>query len=630
VVPSTPDPIALGEQELRDGWRVFDALRTPVWVFDADERRLVWANHAALRLFGASSLQELLALDFAAEKTRPWDPDAPGSAMATSTFSRLPSTDGRNLLLIEATSAGAQAELERRLKDRALELERLNEALGEERKFMSLVLETVGSLLVVTNARGEIVKVNRALCELLGSTAEDLRDRHIWDFLVGHEAEVVRRTFVEHGESLHVVMPKAIDGQVRARSGELRLITWQNALIFDREGRTEFAIGAGTDITGRREMQGRLQISDRMASIGTLAAGVAHGINNPLAYVIANLHHIRERIDAELDPATLSELKELLDESLDGANRVRRIVGDLRTFSREDDDRVQAVDLHQVVERALNMAMNELRHRARVIPKFGAIPRVLGTEGKLGQVVLNLLVNAAQAIEPGAVDENTIELDTALDRHGRPTLEIRDTGVGIPPENLSKIFDPFFTTKPLGVGTGLGLSIAHRIVSEFGGEIVVRSKFGAGTTVSLILQEAPRHSEAPRRPSTLPPPSGRKRNLRILIVDDEPAILRALQRLLSSHEVFRAASGREAVERVEQIGPFDVIFCDVMMPELSGPDVYRRVSELKPGQEQKIVFVTGGAFADQTAKFLESIPNPKLSKPFEPGVVRELIKSLSA
>jgi PAS domain S-box-containing protein len=591
---------------------------------------VIWANGAALLLFGAGTLEELLRRDFAAEKVRPWDPDEPNNAIAPRTFARLATSDGHPLLLIEAAPAGSQAELEQRLKDRALELERLNEALGEERKFMSLVLETVGSLLVVSNARGEIVKVNRALCELVGSSANELHGRHIWDYLVGHEAEVVRRTFAEYGEGLHMVMPKAIDAQIRAKSGEIRLITWQNALIFDREGRTEFAIGAGTDITGRREMQGRLQISDRMASIGTLAAGVAHGINNPLAYVIANLHHLREHIDDAGDPNALLELKELVDESLDGANRVRRIVGDLRTFSREDDDRVQAVDLHQVVERALNMAMNEVRHRARIVQKLGAIPRVLGTEGKLGQVVLNLLVNAAQAIEPGAVDANTIELRTSLDRHGRPKLEIRDSGVGIPPENLSKIFDPFFTTKPLGVGTGLGLSIAHRIVSEFGGEIVVSSKFGAGTTVSLILQEAPRHSDAPRRPSTLPPPSERKRNLRILIVDDEPAILRALQRLLASHEVFRAASGREAVERVEQIGPFDLIFCDVMMPELSGPDVYRRVSELKPGQEQKIVFVTGGAFADQTAKFLESIPNPKLSKPFEPAAVRELIKSLSA
>ena len=608
-----------------DGLGVLAALATPIWVFDPDSERIVWANQAALRLFGASSPKALLERDFAAELTPAEQlglkaclerlehservADAfpiPGAPLTPCIYSWLGEGADR-VLLIEALPPAA--------------------ALDEKQRFAELVLESAGSLLVVSDSRGEIVEVNRALCQLVGASADELRGRRVWEFLTGHEAAVVRHAFAEHGSSLHAVMPKRADAQIRAKSGELRLITWETTLISDDRGRTEFAIGAGTDITGRREMQGRLQISDRMASIGTLAAGVAHGINNPLAYVIANLHHVRERLEAGLE---LSGLKELLDETLHGANRVRRIVGDLATFSPDEDERVRPVDLHLVLERALAMAANEIDHRALVTRKLGAVPRVLGTEAKLGQVVLNLLVNAAQAIEPGRIHENSIEVSTSLDRHGRPKLVIRDTGVGIPPENLSKIFDPFFTTKPLGVGTGLGLSIAHRIVSEFGGEITVASKFGEGTTVSLILQEAPGQSEPVPRPSTLPPPAARKPKLRILIVDDEPAILRALQRLLSSHEVFRAASGREAVERIEQIGPFDVIFCDVMMPELSGPDVYRRVSEIRPGQEQKIVFVTGGAFADQVAKFLDSIPNPKLAKPFEPGAVRELINSLSA
>jgi PAS domain S-box-containing protein len=524
------------------------------------------------------------------------------------------------------------SELESRVKERTLELERLNRELGEERQFVSAVVETVGSLLIVADAYGTAVRVNRALCELTGYTPEELTGRPIWETLLAPpEAEIVERAFVQHGPRFHTIMPKTVEGMLRTKSGEPRVVSWTNAALLDPVGLTEYVIGAGVDVTDRKEIQLRLQISDRMASIGTLAAGVAHGINNPLAYVIANLDYVRNKLAqpwSQLPAEEVREVRELVEESLEGADRVRRIVGDLRMFSRQGDDRVQAVDLRAVIERALNMAMNEIRHRARVVLKLEPVPRVLGTESKLGQVVLNLLVNAAQAIEAGNVENNSITVRTLQDKHGRPRLEIQDTGVGIPEEYLRRVFDPFFTTKPVGVGTGLGLSISHRIVSEFGGEIGVESEHQRGTLVWVALETAPLEVVIPK-PPTFPPPSAREHAARVLIVDDEPAILRALSRVLSGYQVTRALSGKEAVAHIEQSGPFDVVFCDVMMPELSGIDVYERAKQVCPGQEQRIVFITGGAFTEQAAAFIDSIDNPKLGKPFDGGEVRALVKALT-
>jgi PAS domain S-box-containing protein len=490
------------------------------------------------------------------------------------------------------------SELESRVRERTLDLERLNRELGDERQFVSAVVETVGSLLIVADAYGNAVRVNRALCELTGYRSEELVGRPIWQtLLTSPESEMVERAFAQHGPRFHLVMPKNIEGTIRTKSGEPRIVSWTNAALLDASGCTEYVIGAGVDVTDRKEIQVRLQISDRMASIGTLAAGVAHGINNPLAYVIANLDYVKHKLArpwSELPGEEVREVRELLDESLEGADRVRRIVGDLRSFSRHGDDRVTAVDLTAVIERALNMAMNEIRHRARVVLMLDPVPRVLGTESKLGQVVLNLLVNAAQAIEAGNVEHNSITVRTLLDKHGRPRLEIEDTGIGIPEEYLRRVFDPFFTTKPVGVGTGLGLSISHRIVSEFGGEIGIESQHQRGTLVWLSLETAPLEAVAPPKPPTFPPPSNREHSARILIVDDEPAILRALSRVLQGYQVTRALSGREALSRIEHSGPYDVVFCDVMMPELSGIDVYERAKEVCPGQERRIVFITGG------------------------------------
>jgi two-component system, cell cycle sensor histidine kinase and response regulator CckA len=380
------------------------------------------------------------------------------------------------------------------------------------------------------------------------------------------------------------------------------------------------------------EVEQRLQSRDRMASIGTLAAGVVHGINNPLSYVIANLEYVKRLLakgPEKLEPGVFGELADVLEDSLDGAERVRRIVSDLGSFSQPIEAAVLAVDLERAAERALSVAANEIRHRARVVRQFGGIVAGQGTEAKLGQVILSVLINAAHSIEPGAIDRNAITVRTRHDAQGHPTLEIEDTGCGIASENLPRVFDPFFTTKPIGVGAGLGLSIAHRIVHEQGGEIRVESEHGRGTKVVITLPAAALAASPDPVLASIPPFSTERFRARVLVIDDEPAILRAFRRVLYTHEVVLATSGPEAMQKLAEGAPFDAIFCDVMMPEMSGVEVYQRISERHPGQEQKVVFMTGGAFTEPAAHFIGSVHNPKLKKPFTGTSVRALVADVA-
>ena len=260
------------------------------------------------------------------------------------------------------------------------------------------------------------------------------------------------------------------------------------------------------DLTERKQIEAQLVMADRLASVGRLAATVGHEINNPLAYVLANLELALERLGAPtLPPLTAppsapvaeaararnAEIAEMLREAREGAERVRSIVRDLKVFSRGESEERARVDPRRVLDSCVNMATGEIRHRARLVKRYQETPRVLANEARLGQVLLNLLINAAHAIPEDASDLQEITVSTSTDARGRVVLEVRDTGVGMTDEVKKHIFEPFFTTKTGGLGTGLGLSICQSIVTTLGGEIAVESEPGRGTSFRVFLPPAP-------------------------------------------------------------------------------------------------------------------------------------------
>lgn len=384
--------------------------------------------------------------------------------------------------------------------------------------------------------------------------------------------------------------------------------------------------------------------AERMATVGMLSASIAHEINNPLTVVTGNLEIIDQVIQSLAvrgpGPATddgalgkvLAEAIALIDQplrdALEGAERVRNIVRDLRIFSRSDDDeKPYPVDLHQVLESAIRMTSNEVRHRARLIRRFGAVPPVEGHEARLGQVFINLIVNAAQAMPEAPSAVGTIEIVTVLAQDRRVAVEIRDTGVGIPPDKLGSVFEPFFTTKPAGVGTGLGLAISHRIVREFGGDISVESQVGVGTTFRVVLRPAGAANEVPpvaEHDGAAPPRRGQ-----ILVVDDEQTLCNVVHRILSPrHDVIQTISANEVLMRLRRGERFDVILSDVMMPEMSGVALYREIAAIAPDQAARMVFMTGGLFSPEARAFFQDRSHRAIEKPFKASALQALVEDV--
>ncbi|WP_257458628.1 ATP-binding protein [Archangium lipolyticum] len=390
-----------------------------------------------------------------------------------------------------------------------------------------------------------------------------------------------------------------------------------------------------------RSTQEQLIVADRRTSVGTLAAGVAHEINNPLAYVTANLQFaLRElpqlkRLAREGTPDTPStqeeedweEVLNALSEAREGCARVQHIVQSLKSFSRGDEDKREPTDLGHTLETAINMAGNEIRHRARLVRDYQHVPPVEANEVRLAQVFLNLLINAAHAIEPGAADQNEIRISTHLGEDGRVRVAITDTGSGMTPEVRGRLFTPFFTTKPVGVGTGLGLSVCEGIVTSLGGTIEVQSEPGEGSTFTVVLPPCTTaaHDGADEPAAPLP----RAKRSRILVVDDEPLVGAALRRALGrEHEVFVTTGAREALTRMRQGPPFDVILCDLMMPEMTGMELYTELQRTNPEQARRVLFLSGGAFTETTRAFLELHQERAMGKPIDMDTLRERLRVL--
>jgi PAS domain S-box-containing protein len=425
---------------------------------------------------------------------------------------------------------------------------------------------------------------------------------------------------------------KPADYEVRylRADGEYAVMESSLAALAEFEGAPALLVMA-RNVTERKKLQAQLQVSERLVSVGTLAAGVAHEINSPLAALLGHLEWLSARLerrlceespDGEFAAAaharaveSLFELAEPVREAKDAAERVRLIVRDLKIFSRAEEELRGPVDLTRVLDSAARLAWNEVRHRGRLIKDYRLLPPAFGNEARLGQVVLNLLINAAQAIPEGQADRHEIRLSARATANARVVIEVRDTGVGIAPEVQARIFDPFFTTKPPGVGTGLGLSICHRIVADYGGQLDVESEPGKGSLFRVTLSIA--HGAAARAAAPLAATRPSRRG-RILVLDDDAAIGATLKLILSEwHQVTALTSPREALRVLRSGQSYDVVLCDVMMPEMTAMDFHAELAAHLPEAAAKVVFLTGGAFTVTAREFLDRVPNVRFEKPFD-------------
>jgi two-component system cell cycle sensor histidine kinase/response regulator CckA len=498
------------------------------------------------------------------------------------------------------------------------ELEASIEALRDSRHELEQLLERLPDGVLIHRS-GAIRWANAAMVEMLGvPSVEDVVGRHVLDFVPP-----------EDREPLAVAMRRAAPNEVARERRDYRVLRPDGTLRRAQAGTAQLVDFQGEparmvvlrDVTEHHRLREQAAISDRLASIGALAAGVAHEINNPLAYVRLSLEMASRQAAAREG----SDLHTSLQLAREGTERVINIVRDLKTLSRVRDEASEPVDLPALLDSTFALAERTVTAKARVVKSYAPTPLALGTRGKLGQVFINLLSNAADAVPEGAPSDHVIHVTTRTDSSGRAVVEISDTGCGIAPDIAHRVFDPFFTTKPAGVGTGLGLAMCHRIVTELGGEIAFESTQGT-TTFRVTLPPAPEVAVVASGPAVVAP-SPRPRS-RVLVVDDEQALVGSISRLMAdAHDVVGAQSAQRALEILADGDRFDAVLADVMMTEFTGVDLYEAVRKSRPGLERRFVFMTGGVLSEHVRSFLQAVPNRCLAKPFGRS---ELLEALEA
>ena len=514
----------------------------------------------------------------------------------------------------------------------------LEKSQRKRERWLSMALRSIGDGVIAIDPSGRVTFMNPTAEALTGVKSEHAVGRHareVLHLLDEQSGELLTPLPIEL--AFHQLGPVEITdaGLVNAADGSVRCISDSVALVVDK-GRVLGAVMVFRDVSQRKKLQQQLEQASRLASLGTMAAGVAHEVNNPLTIVTANATFLADRLlqqKSELESAAgqgrpneqglrrLGEMAEAVSELESAASRITRIIADLSTFMRPAPGAPGQADVRRSVEWAIRSTSHELRNRARLVRELNEVSPVKADEARLGQVFVNLLVNAAQAIPTGNADSNEVTVATRTDERGRIVVEVRDTGSGIPPDVLKHVFEPFFTTKAV-TGTGLGLSICHGIVTSLGGELQIESQVGKGTTFRVCLPPTDPDRTATAVCDTEPAATRRGR---ILVIDDEPMILTVMRRILSEHDVVTSESARNALDLL-QGERFDLIFCDLSMPVMTGMDFYEELLRVLPEEVRKVVFLTGGAVTLKDDDFLRSVPNPLVKKPFEAPALSKYVQ----
>jgi PAS domain S-box-containing protein len=499
---------------------------------------------------------------------------------------------------------------------------------------------------------GATTFVNGAIERVLGFSTSEVLGHPGMDGLLSDpiewEASAVARDGAARGKE-----STWQDRRYRHKDG--RVLTLRESVypVRDASGAVRAIEVIAYDVSTELESRKQLMQADRLASLGALAGGIAHEINNPVAFIGLAAGQIAKLLESDR-PESAQRAKELLQEVNEASARIANIVGELKLFTRiPEGAHVTPVDVNRIVQMAVTLTSAEIRKRARLEISHGELPLVPGEYASLGQAFVNLLLNAAQAIDGkgDASSPNFVRVSTFVDpgsgggAHGPPgpgaaiVVRVADTGIGIEPRILPRIFDPFFKTKGAGEGAGLGLAIAHNLVRRVGGDIKVTSEPGEGSTFDVVLPLEPTVDVAPRiapsgsmRVAAPIAKSGDATRGRVLIVDDEQALAKALARQLSDHwDVDAVSNARDALAELA-VRRYDVVVCDLRMPDQSGPAIYEATKARSPRQASRFVFTTGGSLAaedDEIHRRAEATGRPILEKPFDGASFEALVEQVA-
>jgi PAS domain S-box-containing protein len=495
------------------------------------------------------------------------------------------------------------------------------ELVRSEERYRLLIEHAPYGIFALDSA-GTFTEINRAGQEILRRGAAELVGRSFREVVAADDAAAAGETFArvlagsgdETELAVGIVRP---DGEHRS----LEIIL----TVFDGLGE-RLLYGIARDVTELKARDLHLRRVERLASLGTLIAGVAHELNNPLTAVrgFAQLLMMDSRPDEDREALQLIRRE---------ADRMAKIVSDLRLVARESQERTAygKVDVNDVVRHVLRVREYHLRtHNVVTETSLEAdLPPVLGSRPDLEQVVLNLVMNAEQAFSDAA--EDRVLSVRSYRASGRICVEVGDNGPGIAAEHLDRIFDPFFTTKAPGEGTGLGLSLVQRIVDEHGGQIAVQSVAGLGTTFEVRLPLMPEHVAAAPPPPSTRPAGAPVRSLRVLVVDDEEAIRRGVARFLQrrGHEVAQAAEGGEALRLIDG-SDFDVVLSDLRMAGLDGLELLRRLREWRPEMVRRVIFFTGDPAGAAAVEVQSSHGARVLMKPLDFSALAAAVEECEA
>jgi signal transduction histidine kinase len=518
--------------------------------------------------------------------------------------------------------------------DLALHKHEMEKLLRERERWSETTLHAIADAVIGVDPRGVVTFMNSAAEFMTGVPRQHGIGRHVREVLklkapsgLGGETdenfdmETPLEQTLREGRIIELT-----EARLKNLANDEELTISDSAAQVVADGQLLGAVMVFHNITAQKQLHASLLISERMASVGLLAAGVAHEINNPLSVVIGNADLMKALLTTAPAKQTVEDQREpmleMLDDILVASVRMRDTVRDLNLFSKSETPELRNVNLREAMQSTLRLANNTLRQRTRIETHYEAAPIVRASESRLGQVFLNLLINAAHSIEEGRIEQNCISITISTPSADSALVEITDTGSGMSEATLKRLYTPFFTTKPVGSGTGLGLSICRKTILSLGGTIAIESKLGHGTTVRVVLPVATTTSAHPQGGQL----SAQPRRARIMLIDDEAMVARVLERLLArDHDVSVFDSAKIALDRIAEGERYDAILCDLMMPDLNGIDFYEQLAARWPELAARMIVLTGGSFTARAELFFEQTRTPALTKPIDFSKLQALI-----